>query len=53
MLSTRSNLKAVIVTAHSPRLVGARGNALVKFVRAFRSIVKDHGYHGRRLVFIS
>jgi hypothetical protein len=42
-----------IVTSHSPLLVGAQVNTQAEFDRAYRTIVKEHGYHGRRLVFIS
>jgi hypothetical protein len=42
-----------IVTSHSPLLVGAQVNTQAEFDRAFRTIVKEHRYHGRRLVFIS
>lgn len=42
-----------IMTSHSPLLVGAQVNTQAEFDRAFRTIVKEHGYHGRRLVFIS
>jgi len=42
-----------IVTSESPLLVGAQVNTQAEFDRTFRSIVKEHSYHGRRLVFIS
>ena len=42
-----------IVTSPSPLLIAAQISTQVEFDRTFRSIVKAHGYQGRKLVFIS
>lgn len=42
-----------IVTAKSPLLAAAQINSQIEFDRTFRTIVKNHNYAGKRLVFIS
>jgi hypothetical protein len=42
-----------IVTSFSPLPAGAWVNTRAELDRAFRTIVKEHGYQGRRLVFLS
>ena len=42
-----------VVAAPSPLLTAAQISTQVEFDRTFRSIVKEHGYQGRKLVFIS
>ena len=51
----RSLLKFMpsIVTSSSPLLVAAQVSTQVEFDRTFRSIVKEHSYQGKNLVFIS
>lgn len=44
---------SAIVTSPSPLLVAAQVSTQVEFDRTFRSIVKEHSYQGRKLVFIS
>ena len=42
-----------IVTSPTPLLTAAQVSTQVEFDRTFRSIVKEHCYQGRKLVFIS
>jgi hypothetical protein len=42
-----------IVTAHSPALTAAQINTQIEFDRTFRTIVKEHGYKGKRILFIA
>jgi hypothetical protein len=42
-----------IVTAPSPLLVAAQVNTQAEFDRAFRTILKEKSYRGKRIVFIS
>lgn len=42
-----------IVTAKAPLLEAAKANTQVEFDRAFRTIVKEEGYQGKRLIYIS
>ena len=42
-----------IVTAKSPLLAAAQINSQIEFDRTFRTIVKNHDYAGKRLVFVS
>jgi hypothetical protein len=42
-----------IVTSRFPLLDAARINTQVEFNRTFRTIVKEHGYHDKRVVCIS
>lgn len=43
----------VIVTASSPMLMAAQISTEIEFDRTYRSIVKEHSYQGKNLVFIS
>jgi len=42
-----------IVTSSSPALVAAQVNSQVEFDRAFRTIVQEPSYRGKRLLFVS
>jgi len=42
-----------IVTSPSPALAAAMVNTQVEFDRTYRTLVKEHAYQGKRLVFIS
>lgn len=42
-----------IVTSREPALTAAKINTQVEFDRTYRTIVKEHGYQGKNLVFIS
>jgi hypothetical protein len=42
-----------IVTSPSPLLTAAQINTQVEFDRAFRSIVKEHSYRGKNLVYVA
>ena len=42
-----------ILTSPSPLLTAAQVSTQVEFDRTFRSIVKEHSYQGKKLVFIS
>ena len=42
-----------IITSPSPMLVAAQANTQVEFDRTFRTIVKEHEYQGKNLLFIS
>jgi hypothetical protein len=42
-----------IVTSSAPLLVAAQVNTQAEFDRAFRSIVKEKSYRGKRMVFVS
>ena len=42
-----------VVTSKAPLLEAAKANTQVEFDRAFRTIVKEEGYQGKRVVFIS
>ena len=42
-----------IVTAPSPVLMAAQINTQIEFDRTFRTIVKEHGYKGKKVLFIS
>ena len=42
-----------IVTAKAPLLEAAKANTQVEFDRAFRTIVKEEGYRGKRVVYIA
>jgi hypothetical protein len=42
-----------ILTAPSPILMAAQLNTQVEFDRTFRTIVKEHAYSGRRLLFLA
>lgn len=42
-----------IITAHSPYLIAAQINTQIEFDRTFRTIVKDHSYHGKKVLFIA
>ncbi len=48
-------LKAMpyILTSGAPMLTAAQVNTQIEFDRTFRTIVKEHGYRGKRLLFIS
>lgn len=51
-----SNLLPVmpwIVSAKAPLLEAAKTNTQIEFDRTFRTIVKEKGYQGKRVVFIS
>lgn len=51
-----SNLLPVmpwIVSAKAPLLEAAKANTQIEFDRTFRTIVKEKGYQGKRVVFIS
>ncbi|MDH5649328.1 MAG: hypothetical protein OEY67_06695 [Gammaproteobacteria bacterium] len=42
-----------IVTSPAPLLMAAQVNTQVEFDRTFRTIAKEHGYRGKKLVFIA
>ena len=42
-----------IVTASSPVLMAAQINTQIEFDRTFRTIVKEHGYKGKKVLFIA
>lgn len=42
-----------IITAQSPSLMAAQINTQIEFDRTFRTIVKEHGYHGKKVLFIA
>ncbi len=42
-----------IITARSPMLTAAQINTQIEFDRTFRTIVKEHGYKGKKVLFIS
>jgi hypothetical protein len=42
-----------IVTATWPALTAAQINTQIEFDRTFRTIVKEHGYRGKRVLFIA
>jgi len=42
-----------IITRPSPILTAAQVNTQIEFDRTFRTIVKEHGYVGKKLLFIS
>lgn len=44
---------AWIVTAPHPLLTAAQVNTQVEFDRTFRTIVREHGYQGKRVLYIS
>ena len=42
-----------IITARSPMLIAAQINTQIEFDRTFRTIVKEHGYHDKKVLFIA
>lgn len=42
-----------IVTAHSPTFTAAQINTQIEFDRTFRTIVKEQGYKGKKVLFIA
>lgn len=42
-----------IITARSPLLMAAQINTQIEFDLTFRSIVKEHSYHGKKVLFIA
>lgn len=42
-----------IITSPSPMLTAAQINTQIEFDRTFRTIVKEHGYQGKKVLFIS
>ena len=42
-----------IITARSPHLMAAQINTQIEFDRTFRTIVKEHGYQGKKVLFIA
>ena len=44
---------AWIVTALHPLLTAAQVNTQVEFDRTFRTIVREHGYQGKRVLYVS
>ncbi len=54
-LLTRNLIEAMpfILTSSSPTLSAAKVNAQVEFDRAFRTIVKEKSYRGKKVVYIS
>jgi len=42
-----------IITADSPHLIAAQINTQIEFDRTFRTIVKDHDYRGKKVLFIA
>lgn len=42
-----------IITARSPFLTAAQINTQIEFDRTFRTIVKEHGYHDKKVLFIA
>lgn len=47
------NPMAWIVTSKAPLLTAAQVNTQAEFDRAFRTIVKEHGYQGKKVVYIA
>ncbi len=43
----------LIVTAPSPPLAAAQVNTQIEFDRTYRTLVKEHAYQGKRLLFVS
>ncbi len=43
----------LIVTAPSPPLTAAQINTQIEFDRTYRTLVKEHAYQGKRLLFVS
>ena len=44
---------AWIITAPQPLLTAAQVNTQVEFDRTFRTIVREHGYQGKRVLYVS
>jgi hypothetical protein len=42
-----------IITSRSPILMAAQINTQIEFDRTFRTIVKEHGYQGKKVLFIA
>jgi hypothetical protein len=42
-----------IITSNSPMLLAAQINTQIEFDRTFRTIVKEHSYQGKKVLFIS
>ena len=42
-----------VVTSRSPLLTAAKANTQIEFDRAFRTIVKEKGYQGKRVIYIA
>lgn len=42
-----------IITARSPNLTAAQINTQIEFDRTFRTIVKEHSYQGKKVLFIT
>ncbi|MDH5180705.1 MAG: hypothetical protein OEZ39_18670 [Gammaproteobacteria bacterium] len=42
-----------IITNPNPTLIAAQINTQIEFDRTFRTIVKEHGYQGKRILFIA
>lgn len=42
-----------IITSPSPMLMAAQINSQIEFDRTFRTLVKEHAYHGKKVLFIS
>ncbi len=42
-----------IITSRSPSLIAAQINTQIEFDRTFRTIVKEHSYQGRKVLFIA
>ena len=42
-----------IVTSNSPNLLAAQITTQIEFDRTFRTIVKEHAYKGKKVVFIA
>ncbi len=42
-----------VITARSPSLTAAQIITQIEFDRTFRTIVKEHGYHGKKVLFIA
>jgi len=42
-----------IITSPSPMLTAAKINTQIEFDRTFRTIVKEHAYHGKKVLFIA
>lgn len=47
------NVMPWIVTSDAPLLEAAKVNTQVEFDRAFRTMVKEEGYHGKRVIYIA
>ena len=47
------NVMPFVVTSQWPALTAAQGNTQVEFDRAFRTIVQDEAYAGKKVLFIS